>query len=914
MSEKATSRSHRQLSISIPPTLMSSSIGPERSSGDAESSGKTEIAPKAERTRPEELPADEKLTRQKLQTALPGTSLVSTPGTASTPNAHTGPNTSVTSVEQPSATGPSVINKQLLSKLNKSLKEKLKVIQTKESHTKNPMLIQDILTTPPLQTAFVHNPTNLSATPVNEAGRPNSPTLETNNDERPHDADVGGPSAVVPKEPEPKTKAKSKRIAKQNSTRTDFFAAKLASAVDDVSSSNSDETFVYENNVIDFEGGTNLGSQSGRTGGISGLGGATAGDETSSPVDNINHVPPSIHFVNDNISAAGSIRNATPLESTINSPIIESRREREDEPAKIDQSRAESIHSIQSAKWNLRNTFSVNTTPLSTSNGRSLNPSNLLHVENTTQFLNPYFDGLMRDASNKAARRESSSNSLVSEDKSYDLRSPVLHYSDPNHTLVAQPSTYGINVLLPNAQSINEGYHEGNYSFDVEDDEELSGDAVSSRADLNLIGGDSNLNNINTSPNDGILKTDQLTSGKHQHKKSKASTTSSKLRSTTSKLFDKKGAQPRRYSIIPDDIDIEDFDDELIYYDNKNIRFPYNSQSGNESASLLGGSHRLPHYRSLNLNFNGKRQPNKRYTSIGYVPPGAPANQNGNKNNDIFPFPYPEPNQKYYYDFDEYDEDAQADGRDEVKAKGMPGRNRLSPTNTHFFLPRKVSHDNFGDNKIKFFKSFVYTLISIICILAIGFILGFVLASTKDLTNISIVSIDNAVVTQDELVFSIVVEALNPGWFTVIIEEVEIDIFAKSGYLDQPGGLSVETVLLGSVFNLESALVFEGSLLNRELRQQTGDIKLIGPGKNLTGSNDPPKSFMGHKLRTLGKSHPDPDIPDNADKWKVISKHPFDLILRGVFKYSLPMTSNTKSAVINKVGYVDPSTAVLPAT
>ncbi|KAM9915186.1 hypothetical protein OXX80_014227, partial [Metschnikowia pulcherrima] len=54
-----------------------------------------------------------------------------------------------------------------------------------------------------------------------------------------------------------KAKRKSKKIAKQNSTRTDFFAAKLASAVDDVESSDSDETFVYETNAHEFENESN---------------------------------------------------------------------------------------------------------------------------------------------------------------------------------------------------------------------------------------------------------------------------------------------------------------------------------------------------------------------------------------------------------------------------------------------------------------------------------------------------------------------------------------------------------------------------------------------------------------------------------------------------------------------------------
>lgn len=828
--------------------------------------------------------------------APPISALPTPPAVPSTPNTLYGPNSSSQSVS-----GPSVINKQLLSKLNKSLKEKQKVVNQKDTHkdtfTKNPALIQDILTTSPQLTGFANNiPGSIgnvgpsaNTSSANITGeQPTGPVLEQEAD---HTENETVSNAASTLDVATKNKAKSKRIAKQNSTRTDFFAAKLASAVDDVETSDSDETFVYENNANDFEGSGNNANSS-------------APEDTRSVLgtENINNAPLLIHLVQDNISTTGSIKNA-PVESAMNSPSTEpSRRERDEEHP-----RAESVHSVQSSKWNLRS-LGPNTTPPTTTNGRA--PAQypvLLQQPNaeSSSYTNPYMEHLLRESQYKA-RRKSSSHSLLNDDHraSALTRSPML-YSEPSQNprgLI--PSSYGISSL-PNTHSIH-GSNDGHYSFDEEDDELID---TSSQDDSNLLG-DANANNTITESQIDTQKSDHCT--EKTGKKSKISTTSSKLRSTTSKLFDKKGGQPRRYSIIPDDIDIEDFDDELIYYDNNNIRFPYNSQNGSqltETASFLGNNHgnnhRIPHYKSLN-NFSGKRQPshmkNKRYLSLNYNGPTTPIRPSGNKsNNDIFPFPYPEP-QNYYYDFDEYDEDAHIED-DELRAKGLfSKRAHLSPGNTHFFLPRKVSDDNLGSHKIRLLKSFVYTLVSILCILGIGFVLGFLLASTKDLSNISIVSIENALVSQDELVFSIVVEALNPGWFTVTVEDVELDIFAKSGYLnDENSGVSVETVLLGSVFAFESALNFDGSFFNRELIQQTGEIKLIGPGKNLTGSNDPRKTHSLHNLDEDGEP------PDNYEKWGIISKHPFDLILRGVLKYNLPMTSNSKSAVVNKVAYIDPN-------
>lgn len=801
---------------------------------------------------------------------------VSSPSTApATPNPMYSQNSSSQNVA-----GPSVINKQLLSKLNKSMKEKQKVLGQKDAH-KNLALLQDILITSPQLNAF---PASISggANITNEA--PTAPADTTEGED--NDNSVSNTASTL--EVASKTKAKSKRIAKQNSTRTDFFAAKLASAVDDVETSDSDETFVYENNANNFEETGN--NETNETRSIVG---------TS---ESINQVPPSIHLVNDNILTAGSIKNATPLESMVSSPLAEVHKERDDEHG------AESVHSIQSSKWNLRNTVGANITPPTTMNVRAplqlAASGNLLSIQLAGQssaddnsYTNPYMENSTKDANYKARRRSSSHSLLNYDTGSRPLnRSPMLFAESQN--LGAQvPSSFGMSIALP--PSISES-NDGRYSF--EDDDLMADDA--SLQDINLVYTDNNANNTITVAQDA-LKGDETFPSKTTTKK-KLSTSSSKLRSTTSKLFDKKGAQPRRYSIIPDDIDIEDFDDELIYYDNNNMRFPYNSQNGqiSETASLLGNNNpRIQHYRSLN--FQGKRQPsymkNKRYSSLGY-PPTSPVQPTG-KTGDIFPFPYPEPNLNYYYDFDEYDEDAHMDGGEELRQKGLfPGRSHLSPSNTHFFLPRKVSDDSIGYNKFKCFKSFVWTLVSILLILTVGFILGFLLASTKDLSNISIVSIENALVSQDELVFSIVVEALNPGWFTVTVEDLQLDIFAKTGYLQNGiSQSSVETVLLGTVFLFESALSFEGSFFNRELIQQKGEIKLIGPGKNFTGSRE--------RVSAAGRAYrfdEDIDPPDNSEKWAIISKHPFDLILRGVLKYNLPLTSNVKSAVINKVRYVDP--------
>lgn len=767
------------------------------------------------------------------------------------------------SVPPSPATQLSILNKQIISNLNKSLKAKQKIISAKEPHPKNLTIISEMLNTLPQLAVF---PNNVSGNAVSGTSDSVSLAHADTDDDHDHDSTLTAPIAAAepPKPPQQppqqqqqlqQLRPKHKRIAKQNSTRTDFFAAKLASAVDDVESSDSDETFVYETNNNDYENDSNA-------------------------------VLTSHH---DNVLVAGSMGPSANADfaptPAVHLPLIPE--VVRNDPLDMSASRADSIHLVS-----LRD---------------MVTPPSTTRAAVSDDFPNPYTEKrpyARREGSSYSARDDPRLQLPLSLDNNINtLRTttgsvsnlPLGHF--PGTT--ANGGAYGPE-FPPHARSVSE-YPDERYSYNDVDDE-LDDDLSDEYYGPENGGGD-------TKNEDSAA----LAPPKGPKKAYKSLTTAlSKLRSTTSKLFDKKGLQPRRYSIIPDDIDIEDFDDELIYYDN-NIRFPYNSTNGtsdnlyNENTPLTAHGHRMPHYRLLNLNFPGAKRPlnhlkGKRYLSMSQPYPS----QGNNPKSDIFPFPYPD-NQNYYYDLDEYDEEADKNG-----ARGPPSH--LLPSQGRFFLPRKTSKSNsLRAQRLRYIKSFMYTLVSILVILAIGFILGFVLASTKDLSNVSIVSIDNPVVSQDELVFSVVVEAFNPGWFTVSIENVELDIFAKSGYLtDNYNRMEVEgveTVLLGSVYELELALEFEGGFFRKDAIQQTGEIKLVSPGKNLTNvvsaAQDAKIPLEDNVLIESGSSNS--SEPDNSKKWEVISKNPFDLILRGVLKYDLPMTKNTKSVVVNKVAYVDPT-------
>lgn len=822
---------------------------------------------------------------------------------------------------------PTVLNKSTLSNLNKSLKAKQKIINLNQPHPKNNTLISEIITSSPQMSKFPNSisepdlpsssqtpiPPQLNSSmsnnnlnnntssanvnapllpppPPSESGTTTPKSINNNTSGSNNNNDISNivsnkldlvddsgnavdsnnnntiASTNAPKEPStlprPK-KEKQKKITKQNSTRTDFFAAKLASAVDDVDSSDSDETFVYDNN------------------------------DNNANSANANIAPGTLNL--DNNSIHGSIHPQSiysPSFHEIPNPF-ESNQFSETPQTSLNQ-KAQNLKLINNATPPIQPT----NRPPSIANSFSSNH----YLESTHNSISGNNPGYYTKDHKRLGSRKSISTFRSNDDPVNTIK---LYTDKAGHH---SPTSAYNESAVPNFN--REPSFNDNYSYD--DEVEDYADDVSSDGEYyrNQPGASNNTpacnNGVNTtitpSTNDDKSGTDKL------KKKSKSSSTSSKLRSTTSKLFDKKGSQPRRYSIIPDDIDIEDFDDDLIYYDN-NIRFPYGPSGGggpSETSPLVTANQKIPHYRSLNMNFPGGKRvlSGKRYMSTGQASPNL-----NNNNNNNFPFNYDQ-QQQYYYDFDEFDEEAQLDGdqkRYRTNGKGRYNHPHLSPSNNHFYLPRKTSKD-FGSNRGYCIRSFIYTLLAIFCILGIGFVMGYILATTKELEEVSIMSIESPIVSEDELVFNIVVEAINPGWSTIEIEDVELDIFAKSGYLPDDGdddeetyrSKIVETVLLGTITSLEVPISFAGGLFNKEHEEQVGEIKLFSPGKNLTNI-----------LRLLSDkhSHGNGTIPDNSKKWEIISKNPFDLIVRGVLKYNLPLGSKPKLAQVNKVGYIDPSHA-----
>lgn len=96
-----------------------------------------------------------------------------------------------------------------------------------------------------------------------------------------------------------------------------------------------------------------------------------------------------------------------------------------------------------------------------------------------------------------------------------------------------------------------------------------------------------------------------------------------------------------------------------------------------------------------------------------------------------------------------------------------------------------------------------------------------------------------------------------------------------------------QTMLLGRIFHLDTALTFDGSPIKRHLHYATGALRLEKPG---------------NRTETGG-----------SERWEEVLKWPFELIVRGVLRYELPLPGLGSGGGRGVSAGVSGSVVVLPA-
>ncbi|KAH0555855.1 hypothetical protein GP486_006200 [Trichoglossum hirsutum] len=230
-------------------------------------------------------------------------------------------------------------------------------------------------------------------------------------------------------------------------------------------------------------------------------------------------------------------------------------------------------------------------------------------------------------------------------------------------------------------------------------------------------------------------------------------------------------------------------------------------------------------------------------------------------------------------------------------------------------------------------------IFTVMLVLVISGALGFLLATTKPLLDVKVLEINNVLASEQEIMLDLLVAAVNPNVISVTVSDMDVNLFAKSNYLGRkepnsseifsraswerrkrrrrkqrsddsgattllaneksdlhtkddplndpikdPGAGDPQTMLLGRIYEFDSALTFEGSPVQRQQSSSVGEVRLAKPGN---------KTEAGGSAR-----------------WERVIQHPFELIVRGVLKYQLPLSTRVRTAPIGASVVVHPEKGI----
>lgn len=220
-------------------------------------------------------------------------------------------------------------------------------------------------------------------------------------------------------------------------------------------------------------------------------------------------------------------------------------------------------------------------------------------------------------------------------------------------------------------------------------------------------------------------------------------------------------------------------------------------------------------------------------------------------------------------------------------------------------------------------------LAMMLLLLASG-VMGFLFAISKPLSNLAILEIQHVLASEQELMLDLVVEAMNPNLLPITISDMDVNVFAKSKYVGSekwwgehpqlPASKHVtdrrksyqrnytlsealfphdddrsdplpddptknkQTMLLGHVYHFDNPLAFDGSFWRQHPHYSTASLRLNKPGN---------RTELG-----------------GTERWERVIEHPFELIVRGVLKYHIPLGGSKHSASVSASTIVTPEKGI----
>lgn len=217
---------------------------------------------------------------------------------------------------------------------------------------------------------------------------------------------------------------------------------------------------------------------------------------------------------------------------------------------------------------------------------------------------------------------------------------------------------------------------------------------------------------------------------------------------------------------------------------------------------------------------------------------------------------------------------------------------------------------------------------------------AFLVMSNRPMYDVKIEKIQNVLASEQEIMLDLLVGAVNPNALGISVTDMDVNIFAKSKHVGSSGDFpsddgsdkalttasvsgppprrkrspstalststslsprpadshdhgtspsdplerDAQTMLLGRIFHFDQPLAFEGSPIKRHPHFSVGELRLAHPGNRTEAGG--------------------------SARWEQVLKHPFELIIRGVLRYQLPISSRVLSAAVGAGVLVHPEEGV----
>ncbi|KAG0636539.1 vacuolar segregation subunit 7-domain-containing protein [Tuber brumale] len=307
-----------------------------------------------------------------------------------------------------------------------------------------------------------------------------------------------------------------------------------------------------------------------------------------------------------------------------------------------------------------------------------------------------------------------------------------------------------------------------------------------------------------------------------------------------------------------------------------------------------------------------------------------------------------------------YEAGGEGAGDERVPLINRPGRNHRHGRRPGSGTLRQLEHSQI--QRRGWFRTYICCIVAVFAVLLIMTgVGGFLFATTKALQEVKVLQITGVLVSKQELMLDLIVSAVNPNAIPVVVGSMDVNLFAKSAHVgdgkgkdgdgrdgdhdgdgsagdDDPEGdpwwrllsrrrkkqarrrqvmeftlnkgrattplttttapdgvdegtdppedlpeQDRQTMLLGRIFSFDSALSFDGSPLRHRHSISVGELRLAKPGN---------KTEEG-----------------GTERWERVLQHPFELIVRGVLKYQLPLSGRVRTAPIGASVLVHPDGA-----